>query len=72
MMVDMSPSLIPQTVHSSDLSRNSAAVFKAVDQGPVTITRRDGEALILTCESQQTRAPRSRPSPPPKAGVVPM
>jgi len=47
----MSPDVISRTVQSSELSRNSAAVFKAVDQGPVTITRRDGETLILTKES---------------------
>ena len=47
----MSPAVISRTVQSSELSRNSAAVFKAVDQGPVTITRRDGETLILTKES---------------------
>lgn len=47
----MSPAVISRTVQSSELSRNSAAVFKAVDQGPVTITRRDGETLILNKES---------------------
>ncbi len=47
----MTPAVIPRTVQSSELSRNSASVFKAVDQGPVIITRRDGETLILTKES---------------------
>ena len=47
----MSPAVISRTVQSSELSRNSASVFKAVDQGPVIITRRDGETLILTKES---------------------
>lgn len=32
---------------SSDLSRNPAQVFRAADDGPVTITPRDGEPLIL-------------------------
>ncbi len=47
----MTPAVISRTVQSSELSRNSASVFKAVDQGPVIITRRDGETLILTKES---------------------
>jgi hypothetical protein len=47
----MSPAVVNRTVPSSDLSRNSAAVFKAVEQGPVIITRRDGETLVLTKES---------------------
>lgn len=38
----------PRTVQSSELSRSPASVFAAADQGPVTITRRDGEALVLT------------------------
>lgn len=36
---------------SSDLSRNPAAVFLAAEQGPVTITRRDGETLILETQA---------------------
>ena len=51
----MSPEVVSRTVQSSELSRNSAAVFKAVDQGPVTITRRDGETLVLTKESDLAR-----------------
>lgn len=47
----MSPAAISRTVKSSELSRNPAAVFSAVDQGPVIITRRDGESLILAKES---------------------
>ena len=38
----------PRTVQSSELSRSPASVFAAADEGPVTITRRDGEALVLT------------------------
>lgn len=36
------------TVQSSELSRNSAAVFAAADAGPVTVTRRDGADLVLS------------------------
>lgn len=36
-----------RTASSSDLSRNPAQVFRAADDGPVTITRRDGESLML-------------------------
>ena len=41
-------SLAPRTVQSSKLSRSPAPVFAAADEGPVTTTRRDGEALVLT------------------------
>lgn len=41
-----------RTVRSSELSRNSREVFKAADRGPVLITRRDGDSLILTKASQ--------------------
>jgi len=40
------------TVQSSELSRNSAAVFAAVDDGPVTVTRRDGADLVLALASE--------------------
>lgn len=43
---------ITRTVQSSELSRNSREVFEAADQGPVLITRRDGDALVLTKASQ--------------------
>jgi hypothetical protein len=36
---------------SSELSRNSARVFKAAEQHPVLVTRRDGENLILMSEN---------------------
>jgi PHD/YefM family antitoxin component YafN of YafNO toxin-antitoxin module len=53
MMKGMSPAaVVPQTVQSSDLSRNPASVFAAADRGPVTITRRDGESLILSKASE--------------------
>lgn len=38
---------------SSDLSRRGSEVFHAADQGPVEITRRDGETLILTRKSER-------------------
>lgn len=34
-------------VQSSELSRNSAAVFRSAERGPVLVTRRDGESLVL-------------------------
>lgn len=36
-----------RTFQSSELSRNSGDVFRAADQGPITVTRRDGEPLLL-------------------------
>lgn len=36
-----------QRFQSSELSRNSAAVFAAAERGPVEVTRRDGESLVL-------------------------
>lgn len=43
----MTSSAIERTVQSSELSRNSAAVFAAAENGPVAITRRDGEGFVL-------------------------
>ena len=51
----MSAQVVSRTVQSSELSRNSASVFKAVEEGPVTITRRDGEALVLAKASDVAR-----------------
>jgi hypothetical protein len=39
-------------VKSSELSRNSAEVFAAAEQGPVEVTRRDGETLVLTTKRE--------------------
>ena len=39
--------MLTQTARFSDLSRDSKAVAAAADRGPVTITRRDGEDLVL-------------------------
>lgn len=47
-MVNMSAAVVTRTVQSSDLSRRSKDVFAAVEKGPVTITRRDGEDLVLS------------------------
>ena len=41
-----------RTVQSSELSRNSREVFAAADEGPVLISRRDGDTLLLTKVSQ--------------------
>ena len=36
-----------ETVQSSELSRNPLKVFSAAEAGPITVTRRDGEDLVL-------------------------
>lgn len=36
-----------EQVQSSDLSRNPLKVFSAAEKAPVTVTRRDGEDLVL-------------------------
>lgn len=38
---------LAQRFHSSELSRNAAAVFAAAETSPVLVTRRDGEDLVL-------------------------
>lgn len=43
---------------SSDLSKHSAEVFAEAEDHPVTVTRRDGEALVLM--SQREAQSRSR------------
>ena len=48
----MTTALQVQTFQSSELSRQPKAVFAAAEDGPVLITRRDGEDLILTSETQ--------------------
>lgn len=37
---------------SSELSRNAGEVFAAAESGPVTVTRRDGEPLVLMNERE--------------------
>jgi prevent-host-death family protein len=51
----MSQTTVSRTAQSSELSRNSANVFKAAEEGPVTITRRGGEPLILLTASEFDR-----------------
>lgn len=46
------------TRRSSDLSKHSAEVFAEAEHHPVTVTRRDGEALVLM--SQREAEGRSR------------
>ncbi|MFT3877617.1 MAG: hypothetical protein QM708_14540 [Propioniciclava sp.] len=46
-----------RTRRSSDLSKHSAEVFAEAEKHPITVTRRDGEALILMSEREaQTRS----------------
>lgn len=40
------------TRRSSDLSRHSAAVFAEAENHPVTVTRRDGEPLVLMSQRE--------------------
>ncbi|MFT4163923.1 MAG: hypothetical protein QM650_01615 [Microlunatus sp.] len=44
-----------QTVQFSDLSRKSKEVAELTEHGPVTITRRDGESLLLLKASDAER-----------------
>lgn len=55
----MSASVIHRSVQSSELSRNSAAVFAAAEEGPVDITRRDGEDFVLSLASDVARERRA-------------
>lgn len=50
--------MLTQTARFSDLSRDSKSVAAAADRGAVTITRRDGEDLVLERASvvEQRRA----------------
>lgn len=57
--VNMSPTRVRATTRrSSDLSKHSAEVFAEAEDHPVTVTRRDGEALVLM--SQREADSRSR------------
>lgn len=44
---DMTTAALGTTRRSSDLSKHSAEVFAEAEDHPVTVTRRDGEALVL-------------------------
>ncbi|TKJ29457.1 type II toxin-antitoxin system Phd/YefM family antitoxin [Blastococcus sp. CCUG 61487] len=50
---------VRRTVQSSELSRNSAEVFSAAEQGPVNITRRDGESFVLARSEDVDRERRA-------------
>lgn len=41
-----------RTRRSSDLSKHSAEVFAEAEEHPVTVTRRDGEALVLMSQRE--------------------
>jgi len=49
---------LSRTRRSSDLSKHSAEVFAEAEDHPVTVTRRDGEALVLM--SQREAVGRTR------------
>ncbi|MCI9889746.1 prevent-host-death protein [Micrococcales bacterium 31B] len=42
----------PLTRRSSDLSKHSAEVFAEAENHPVTVTRRDGESLVLMSQRE--------------------
>lgn len=55
----ISTDIVHRSVRSSELSRNPAAVFAAAEEGPINITRRDGEDFVLSLASavaQERRA----------------
>ncbi len=58
-MVFMNTVAIHRSVQSSELSRNSAAVFAAAEQGPIEITRRDGEDFVLAKASDVAKERRA-------------
>lgn len=47
---------VTSQVQSSELSRNAAAVFRAAEDGPVLVTRRDAEPLVLTSKADADEA----------------
>lgn len=53
MLMGMGTATIARTeFKSSELSRNSGEVFAAAEHGPVTVTRRDAEPLVLMNERE--------------------
>ena len=54
----MTATALRATRRSSDLSKHSAAVFAEAEDHPVTVTRRDGEPLVLM--SQREAESRNR------------
>lgn len=49
---DVSKAALCATRRSSDLSKHSAEVFAEAEDHPVTVTRRDGEALVLMSQRE--------------------
>lgn len=50
--MSIAPDLPTATRRSSDLSKHSAEVFAEAEHHPVTVTRRDGEALVLMSQRE--------------------
>ncbi|GAA3128967.1 hypothetical protein GCM10020255_002070 [Rhodococcus baikonurensis] len=48
----MAPTATRTTRRSSDLSKHSAEVFAEAEDHPVTVTRRDGEDLVLMTQRE--------------------
>ncbi|CAB4639430.1 unannotated protein [freshwater metagenome] len=47
-----------EQVQSSELSRNPLKVFSAAEKTPVTVTRRDGEDLVLMSKKETESVPQ--------------
>ena len=52
------PQLHRKTFASSELSRNTARVFREAEEAPVDLTRRDGEAMRLMTAAEDDRRTR--------------
>lgn len=52
------PGLPAHTRRSSDLSKHSAEVFAEAEEHPITVTRRDGDALVLMSQHEAERRAR--------------
>jgi hypothetical protein len=50
-------SKVIEQVQSSELSRNPLKVFSAAEQSPITVTRRDGEDLVLMNKRESQNLP---------------
>ena len=50
-------SKVIEQVQSSELSRNPLKVFSAAEKTPVTVTRRDGEDLVLMSKRESQNLP---------------
>ena len=61
----MNTTALRTTRRSSDLSKHSAEVFAEAEDHPVTVTRRDGEALVLMSQREaDSRTRMLQPSKP--------